>query len=237
VTRQGSSHAALNKRLRRLVNDQWSRAHPSKGKKKKRYPWAKGDTVQFHLRLVNVAGGNAAYIRWQNDATGGNEFSTIARRDIVRDFPANMTFYERAALGSSMTEQDLIDYGYKTDVLVVHDNGTEPTWRLAEGINVSASELESIPSLDVLLGDNSTTTNTQSPTSSSISAQSSEEVSSKATFTSSSTLSNATGTPDVIPWDISAADVDESLATSKLEMHQDLKSDRIDIIGLSEMYM
>lgn len=216
------------------MNDQYKRQNPTTGKRKKNFPWDRGDSVQFHLRLVNVAGGNAAYIRWQNDATGANEVSTVARRSIARDFPANLTFYEKATLGSSMTERDWIDYGYKTDTLIVHDNGTDPTLRLAEGIDVQVSQLASVPDFDSLMASNSTIPTSLSTATSNILSQSHEAI---ATFTASHSPLNITTTPNAVSWNISAMDVDESLATYKLETHQEPKGDKIDIIGLSEMYM
>jgi hypothetical protein len=60
----------------------------------------------------------------------------VSGRSVAKDLPSNLTFYERAIPGLSMTERDLIDYGYKMDALIIHDDGTEPTLRLAEGVYV-----------------------------------------------------------------------------------------------------
>lgn len=217
TTRQGSSHAALSKKLTELLNARWLRE--GRGT-----TWSRGDTVQFHFRMVNIAGGHAAYIRWQDDATGSNDFTTIASvggRRIENDFPANMTFYERAALGSSMTDRDLIDYGYKTDTLIIPEDDTEPFMRLAGGIDVPVSQIEFEEDLGVV-NTSSIDTERTNVTGHGLPEQG-EGIS----------LPNST----VAAWNISATDVDESLTAYNFETQQEHRGENIDIIRLSEMYI
>ncbi|OAF98887.1 uncharacterized protein CC84DRAFT_1223200 [Paraphaeosphaeria sporulosa] len=53
-----------------------------------------------------------------------------------------MTFYERAVLGSSMTDRDLSDFEYTTDTLIFPEDGTEPFMCLGGGTDMPVSQIE-----------------------------------------------------------------------------------------------
>lgn len=147
-----------------------------------------------------------------------------------------------------MTDRDLDDYGYDSHA-VVDINGTEIVIRSSNGTDMLLSELQQLDDDDLDLNAIADTSQHSSiPANSNLDAP-------IANFTlATAAVSNAS---DVRPWNISAADLDESrkrfwcinvsksvliihhsiVATTNLETHQKPNGDAIDIIALSELYI
>lgn len=219
------AHSSLGAKLKRLVQERYNADPTLLGGRALAYT-TNDYGVQFHFRMINNPGnGIASSVHWQdtfNGVAGVPGIVRVSKRDgmPVREPPQNMTFQERMEWGASLTPQDLLDYGYFSDSLTV-ENDTHPEVVLSRRF-------------DPFMTGQHWTTDEVLPSPSKRSAESLRAL--KDTEKRSTTVEVPnTEDAEVVQWNITAADVDISLATYGGQTQQEPTEDRIDIIGLSEM--
>jgi hypothetical protein len=221
---QSVTHAALGAKLKRLTRERYTANSGLIGR-----PLNLRDDnygMYFHFRMVNNPGNQiASSVLWQrtnNGVAGVPSIVRVPKRDNVatREIPQNMTYQELFAFGSSLTSQDLQDYGYISDSLTVgNDVHSEKILRRRFDPSATGHHWEDH---EVLHEPFKRSTEECTRTQASEEPDESDDL---------PTLENV----EVIPWNMSASDVDVALTTYDGETQQRPTSDRIDVIALSEM--
>ncbi|KZL66354.1 carbohydrate-binding module family 18 protein [Colletotrichum tofieldiae] len=218
---QGSSHSILGRRLRTATGASFR------------------DGMRFRLRLINDVNAGPARV-WYPNGNGQldhEDLSTPLRR-LKRHVTA-----EIFASGQILSTTDYLSMGYLSDEVIILGNN-ETAIRLADQGVISVEELEAKVAAEETI-DTSLPSASQ-PTNRTPLTTSSEELSSTTPRTNVENWNetnagtdhrNNTATEEAQPWNVTAAEVDESLTQYSLKTQQQPTGDRLDIIAIGTIYI